>query len=463
MSGRVLLVAYFFPPVAGVPVPRVMSLVRNLPRHGWETIVLTPRNAGHPVRDEAAANRIPVNTVVVRTKIIEPGQLRRWLAGRSDGEASPDGDGEVDAGQRSGTAHRLRHSASAWLLSTIGSFGRLVLFPDEQVGWVPFALASGFRAMRRERVDVVWSTSSPVSAHVIAGVLATITRRPWVADFRDPWVSATRAHKRPRFQRWLMARLEAWILRQADRVTFATPRLTRQYANRYPTLKGRFVTFLNGYDRAEIDEVLAEANAAPLRRRSLPFRLAYTGTPEARVLETFFAGVALAIERGSPRSDEIRIEFIGAENVECIALLEAWSRHPGREGLIRRRPFLPRAGVLRMLSGADAALVLLGDYPGSDLLIPVKVFEAIGLDRPVLAMTPPGDLRDVLESLGWGIVVEPHPEAVAEGLKRLVASPPAARQVDPDGRYDRARLVEELARIMDEVRGERRHSGTDRP
>jgi glycosyltransferase involved in cell wall biosynthesis len=187
----------------------------------------------------------------------------------------------------------------------------------------------------------------------------------------------------------------------------------------------------------------------------------FTGTPEARVLETFLAGLGLAIERGTLRPDSIRIEFIGSTSVECIALFTKWSGHPGREGIVDHIGFRPRAEVLRILARSDAALVLLGDYPGIDLIIPVKVYEAIGLDRPVFAMTPRGDLRDVLEGLGWGVVVEPRPEAVAEGLGRLVSSPPATRRVDPSGRYDRAKLADEVVRILDAVYTEWRHSRTD--
>ena len=93
----------------------------------------------------------------------------------------------------------------------------------------------------------------------------------------------------------------------------------------------------------------------------------------------------------------------------------------------------------------------MGDGPGMDRMVSVKLYEAIGVDRPVFAMAPPGDLRDVLEGLAWGVVVDPRPEAVAEGLKQLVIDAACRRTVDPDGRYDRARIVADLARILDEV------------
>ena len=41
-----------------------------------------------------------------------------------------------------------------------------VAWPDEFVGWAPGALLAALRAVRRYRPDVIYSTSSPVSAHL---------------------------------------------------------------------------------------------------------------------------------------------------------------------------------------------------------------------------------------------------------------------------------------------------------
>ena len=40
-SRRILLIAYYFPPLAGSGVFRPLRLARYLPRHGWDTTVVT--------------------------------------------------------------------------------------------------------------------------------------------------------------------------------------------------------------------------------------------------------------------------------------------------------------------------------------------------------------------------------------------------------------------------------------
>ena len=48
--------------------------------------------------------------------------------------------------------------------STFARLRRLLFFPDNQVAWLPFAVVQGVRASRSGRFDVVYSTSSPVTA-----------------------------------------------------------------------------------------------------------------------------------------------------------------------------------------------------------------------------------------------------------------------------------------------------------
>jgi glycosyltransferase involved in cell wall biosynthesis len=436
-----------------------MSLVRHLPADGWDTVVLTPRNAGHPLRDDGALARVPAGTLVVRTGIVEPGQVRRWLARRGAAEPKVPFEGPRD-GQSDGRA-QLKGSVRGMARRSrrvAGRVSRRIFFPDEQVGWFPFALIGGLRVMRRRHPDVIWSTSSPVTSHLIAGVLATIGRRAWVADFRDPWVDTPAAQHRPRLQQWLMQRFEAWILGRADHVTFVTPGLTEDAARMYPARRSRFSTLPNGYDREELEDLLRRRERdAP--RASGPFRLVHAGTlyrpPE---VATFLSGLSLAVERGVLQPGKVELEFVGAMSTECQALISAWSQQPGHGSFIKQRDFVMRAEALTIVANADAALVLMGDEPGMERYVSVKLYEAIGLDLQVFAMAPDGDLRNVLLGLQWGIVAEPDQESVARAFEELIASPPPTRRADPDGRYDRARLAGEVARILDAVSRDHRHS-----
>ena len=73
---RVMVIAYHFPPVAGVGVERVLKHVTYLPDEGWHPVVIAPANPAYRLVDPASVMRIPPGTEVHRAVSLEPGHLR---------------------------------------------------------------------------------------------------------------------------------------------------------------------------------------------------------------------------------------------------------------------------------------------------------------------------------------------------------------------------------------------------
>ena len=304
------------------------------------------------------------------------------------------------------------------------------------------------RAHARAPLAALHSSSSPASAHVAAAIASRRLRIPWVADFRDPWVENPVDPAMGRIDAWRRRTLEAWIIRTADRVTFATPSLHDAYVRRYPERAGRFSVIENGYDRAELPPLPARGGADDDVRR-----LVYAGSLyRPAELATFLDGVAAVLDRRTEVADRLRVEFIGSATDACKAVAVSRLARADVASVVTFTPFLPRAEALRRLADADAALTLLGPGPGMAQFIGAKLYDAIGLDRPVVAMLPPGDARDVLAGLDWGIVCDPEPGSVADALERFLDTPPQDRPADPDGRYDRAMLARRLGGLLDELR-----------
>jgi glycosyltransferase involved in cell wall biosynthesis len=169
-------------------------------------------------------------------------------------------------------------------------------------------------------------------------------------------------------------------------------------------------------------------------------------------LATFLDGVAALLDRRPEVATRLRVEFIGSATDACKAVAASRLARADVASVVTFTPFLPRAEALRRLAGADAALTLLGPGPGMEQFIGAKLYDAIGLDRPVVAMLPPGDAREVLADLDWGIVCDPEPASVADALERFLDEPLPDRRADPDGRYDRAMLARRLGGLLDELR-----------
>jgi glycosyltransferase involved in cell wall biosynthesis len=215
------------------------------------------------------------------------------------------------------------------------------------------------------------------------------------------------------------------------------------YQRRYPGAV--VVTVTNGYDRSELRERPVAAARTPRR----PFRIVYTGTLyRDSELSTFLEGVDRLVQRRPDLADGLEVDFYGEVTAPCRAVAERFIRDGHLGGVVRFAGFVPRHVALDALAEADAALVLLGAGPGMELFVGGKLYDYIGQDRQVLAMVPPGDARDVLEGLSWGVVADPDPADVERAVELLLTLPAPDRRADPGGRYDRTALAGHLADVF---------------
>lgn len=443
---RVLMVAYHFPPVGGSGVERTLKHATFLPEHGWEGVVVAPSHSAYRIVDPASVARIPPGLEVHRAPSIEPAHLRRALRSLVPGRRPAARSSSAATDARGGSAARrsvpgaLRGVANdAWAAIVPNVF-----FPDDQLLWVPAAVAAGVGANRTAPVDVVYSSAPPVSGHLAAAVLADILGVPWVADFRDPWMGNAFVRDMPALRRRLGSSMERSIVTRADRTVFVTAAWLDRYADRYPHRADRFVHIPNGYDRADLG--MRGDRAQP----NAPFRLIHPGSIYGeRELELLLDGVALALARDPGLRQRLRIELVGwlsARN-QAIAAERAAALEPVVTFIGQR----PRPEVLAMERTADAGLILIADDPGRENDVNAKLFEYLGLDLPVLAIAPLGESRSILDELGWGLGADPTPAGVADGLASLMALRVPVGPADPEGRYDRRRLAARLASLLDEV------------
>jgi glycosyltransferase involved in cell wall biosynthesis len=445
MTPRVLMVSYFFPPLGGVGVQRTLKHATYLPDTGWTPVIIAPRGARYRLMDPAAVTALPRGLEVHRSLSYEPARLRHQLAHVARLlRGSPTAGGPAGGGPGGSVASG---AVPGWLNRAWAAVVRALFFPDDQVLWIPFAVRSGLGVHRAQPCHAIYSSSPPISGHLVAGLLKRQTGLPWIADFRDPWIGNSYASPLPPLQRRLQARIERWIVGTADRVVVATPGLLRRYTQRYPMAAHRFVLIANGYDPADIGSEPAPRATEPHRGI---FRLTYTGSVYGTdELPIFAEGLALALGRRPELRDRLRVEFIGWMTEPNLRVIERL--RPGLGDTLETTGFLPRAVALARLRASDAGLILVADGPGRDAVITGKLFDYLGMDKPVLAVAPAGDLRALLQELHWGVVADPEPGSIADALLRLVDAPPVVGRADPEGRYDRRRLAAQLSSLLDEV------------
>jgi glycosyltransferase involved in cell wall biosynthesis len=365
MSRRVLMVAYYFPPLGGSGTLRTVKLAKYLPGAGWDPVVLAPRNPDwYYAGDPGLLADLPASVEIERSTMLRAAWICRLL-------------------------NPLRLPSVERLLR------RYVLHPDPQIGWVPGAWRRGLARIRRGGIHALFSTSAPMSAHLIALALKRATGLPWVADFRDEWYeNPDRAMPTPLHRR-LHYRLEARVVREADHVIAAAPAFCRLLAKHRGAV--RCDPVLMGYDPEDFG--MAGPHGV---LRSGRFILAFAGLFYASFRPTaLLQAIGDLLETGDIPRDGFLLRFVGANTPEDVpAALPS--------GVVEFTGFLPHAEALAQLAAADALLLLLSRERGRDV-IPSKTFEYLGAGKPILALVPPdGEVARILKRTGGAAVVDVH-------------------------------------------------------
>src|SRR4029078_1137106 len=109
-------------------------------------------------------------------------QLKRFVVKAVRGSAGSERASSVPMGV-SRPAKRQR----GVVLRAVDAVDAALAIPDQESAWLLPAVSTGLRLFARWRPDVIYSTAPPWTGQLVARALALACRRPWVADFRDPW------------------------------------------------------------------------------------------------------------------------------------------------------------------------------------------------------------------------------------------------------------------------------------
>lgn len=409
----VLFVAYHFPPLGGVASLRALRFARLLPEFGWQPVVLTPRR-GDYTRD--ASLTFP-EAHVRRTGNLELSRAARQALSLPAG-------GGARLARRSPLA-LVRALARRWLYR-----------PDAQIGWYPFALAAARRVLRDVRVDAILTSAFPITAHLVGRRLRRDTGLPWVADFRDLWSDWA---FEPGLRLRLDQALERSLLAEASAVTSTSDTYADVLRARGAR---RSITLTNAFDEPGEPATVHPRNLGRLH-------VAHLGSfyPEYQTLDAALLALgALCAGR------DVRLTFVGARPAGLEPALEraGLTRHVEVTGFVAHAESLARAASADVLLVAGPAHAETAAMRG---LVPAKVFEYLGLRRPILMLGAPGaDVARWLAALPWARVVAPDDVAGArQAFVDLAALQPrdVGRLADCE-RFGARAVTRTLARLLDE-------------
>jgi glycosyltransferase involved in cell wall biosynthesis len=361
---KVLLVTMYFPPAGGGGVQRPLKLAAHLPELGVETHILAPDDPRWFHRDDVP---VPPDAIVHRARYVGPSG--RKLAEELHGLTGP----------RRGLVHAR-------------ALGRRLLVPDENVTWNLTADRAAARLVKREGIEVVITTSPPVSVHLVGAIAKRATGVRWVADLRD---SIAHPHRRVesrlvRAKEWTAGRVGRLVARRADGIVAVSDAIAEEARALGPS--GPVRTIANGADFDDFDGLEY--------RRSERFRITHTGSffgkRDPRPFLTALAKSGLDVEA----------RFVG----DFRSADRAWARERGLDDRLSLVPYAPRREALKLQRDSEALLLLIPEAAGRGKgVLSGKVFEYLAAERPILALVPPdGAAAELIRETGAGVVVAPE-------------------------------------------------------
>ena len=433
---NLLIVAYYFPPSGGPGVQRVLKHVKYLPEFGWNPIVLTVANGQFPARDESLLKQIPEKLLVERTTIYEPYDIYRFLTGKKPGSA-------IDVNTIKKDDQKLSFKEK------LAEFVRATFFiPDARVLWMLTAKKAIDKLMKENDISAVYSSSPPYTCSLIARYAKNKYNIPWIAGFRDPWTGFISSPNRWLIPSIIDKSLEHSVFETADAVECAWKGIIKDAITKYPNLdQNKFLHVPNGYDSSDFPIVEKMENEK--------FTVTYTGSLYGRRNPAaFFKAIEQLIEEEFFTADDIHLRFVGRFGNEVEVMFSQASFRDSIEIV----GYVAHSKSIEYLLSSDALLLIVDESKESNEIVPGKVYEYVGVKKPIIAIAPhTSAIEELMHETKSGMVAhQTEIFRITEIIKEYYLfwkekNDNFKPDIDVVNKYERKSAARELSEILNNV------------
>lgn len=326
-------------------------MVKRLPEHGWVPVVLT---SSQPTEDGDLKNihYVHADQTSVKWKRLFGIKNETTFKEAKDYPSTKGGNSKID---------RL---LSIW--------EDIFVYPDEAGTWIDVAFAAAKKIVETEKIDLIFSTSYPVSSHIIASRLKRKFGIPWIADYRDLWT------QNPYFDRMIVRnmvekKLELKTITNADSITT----ISDQLAVELTSLHGKTARAIpNGFDPGDLNE--------PGGGLSAKFEIVYTGVlyRGKRDPTKLLFVLNNLLSSGTMDREDVLVQFYG----EYQHWLADLADELDMKDVIKINGKIPRLDALKQQRKAQLLLLLTWDDPRENGVLTGKIFDYMAAKRPILSV-----------------------------------------------------------------------------
>ncbi|MFC1562821.1 glycosyltransferase [candidate division KSB1 bacterium] len=374
---KVLIIAYYFPPMGTGGVQRTVKFAKYLPEFGWQPVIITVKNVEYYSYDYSLSEEIK-DIKTIRTFSLDPLLLSSVLNKIFNKKKDP-----PDKNYIGGKLKRFYNAFCKW-----------IFIIDTKVLWIPFAVIKSIKIIKNENIQAVFTTSPPNSAHIAGLILKKIMNLKWTADFRDYWIMDGITNFPSPIHKSINNFIRRKIIKNADHIVAVSKGIIDEVKMAYKKDSSDYSLIMNGFDTEDFPEKVPE-------KKHDKFRIIHSGTFNYVKNPTdFFSGLELAFKENSGLKNDVLFMHIGI-SIDYDLISEAKKR--GLENIIIQKGYLEHKKSIKRLLTGDLLFFTHSDFCYTGM-VSAKIFEYLASGIPILAVIPDGEAADLIKKYNSGSI-----------------------------------------------------------
>ena len=433
---KVLIIAYYFPPLGWSGVQRTLKFVKYLRNFGWEPVVVTVGKTKFPILDESLLEEIPEGVEIIRIDDVKFKDITDELKEKMREYSKCSFDIISDV--------KLKHEYEKEIENNFEKLRSLFLFPDGNVVWANNVIKEISNRINLKNISLVYTTSAPYSTHQIGYYLKEKHKLPWVADFRDEWTNNPYLSSSKDLRYRLERNIEDEILLNCNKLITISSKAKHNYINKFNINEGKIEVITNGYDEADFKHI-------SVNEKDKKFTITYNGSFYSSINPyAFIKAINNLLKKDLINSSNIIVRFIGKIDSEIRSRINNMDIF----NIITIKDYMNHKDSLRLSSKSNLLLLVIGKGENVKSVYTGKVFEYLRIKEPILALSPRGSIvEELLDETGCGINVEYDDikgieDIILKSYNDWLNNKPFIVNEDEIKKYDRKILTKKLSIVF---------------
>ena len=350
MNKKILFITYHFPPYGCIGALRTGKTVKKLIDLGYKVRVVS---ASNQVLPKNLPMEVDVDKVFYTDWFDVNWPIIKLLGAK----------GITSLKNKISNKNNINSKIIGWLKLLYTKF---VHIPDQHIGWYFSAVKKSNSIIDAGFIpDIIFSSATPYTSHLVAKKVSSKYNIPWIAEFRDLW-----SDNYNRMSSFFDRRFEKKTMHRSSAMITVSEPLTKILINKY---KQPIYTILNGFDAEDFSFQVSGVNSQKIN-------IVYTGSIYENKQDPSPLFIALASNKDL--QNNVVLNFYG----NSPNFISDLSKKYNLESIVKIHGLVPRSEILNIQKKADILLLLTWNDPKQKGILTGKFFEYIASGNAILSI-----------------------------------------------------------------------------